>query len=118
MFSIAFASAAALDVNGGTIQYGEDNQLTCTAGANVDGWGADADTGQTTFVRINYNPLCAGNDMFVRITTNGTVVRSVSKTPLDASGSTGNLSFAPLANEDVTDIHILIEGSAGEANNN
>ncbi len=117
VFSIAFASAAALDVNGGTIQYGQDNALTCTASATVDGWGADADTGTTTYVRINYNPACAGNDMFVRITTNGTVVRAFSKSPLDATGSTGNLPFAALANVDITDIHILIEGPVGEFNN-
>jgi hypothetical protein len=117
VFSIAFASAAALDVNGGTIQYGEDNQLTCTAGANVDGWGVETDTNLTSFVRINYNPACAGNDMFVKITQGGTVIRSVAKQPLDASGSTGNLAFTPVSTEAITDIHITIEGPSGEANN-
>jgi hypothetical protein len=118
VFAITFAAAASLDVNGGTLQYGEDNQLTCTASAAVDGWGSDADTGLTYWVRINYDPDCVGNDMFVRITHNGTVIESVSKQPLDNSGSTGNLTFSPpIPNEDITDIHILIEGPAGEFNN-
>jgi hypothetical protein len=116
VFAITFAAAATLSVNGGTIQYGEDNTLTCTASANVDGWGADADTGQTSFVRITYNPACAGNDMFIRITDGGTVVRSLTKT-LDASGTTGNLAFAPINNVSITDIHILIEGPNGIPNN-
>jgi hypothetical protein len=117
VFTVAFAAAATLSVNGGTIQYGEDNSLTCTASANVNGWGADADTGQTTYVRIFYDPLCAGNGMFVRITDDtGATVRSVSKDPLDASGSTGNLTFAAIDNEDIHDIHILIEGPGGTPN--
>lgn len=117
VFSIAFASAAALDVNGGTIQYGEDNQLTCTASANVDGWGVETDNGMTSHVRINYDPDCAGNDMFVQITDDGTVVRSVKKQPLDGTGSTGNLSFAAYPTVDITDIHITIEGPSGDPNN-
>lgn len=117
VFSIAFASAAALDVNGGTIQYGEDNQLTCTASANVDGWGVETSDGMTSHVRINYDADCAGNDMFVDITNDDAVVRSVSKANLDASGSTGNLTFAAYPTVDITDIHITIEGPAGDPNN-
>jgi hypothetical protein len=117
VFSIAFASAAALDVNGGTIQYGEDNQLTCTSSANVAGWGVETDTNLTSHVRISYDPDCAGNDMFVKITQNGTVIRSVSKQPLDATGSTGNLGFTPVSTEAITDIHITIEGPGGDPNN-
>lgn len=116
VFAVAFAAAATLNVNGGTLQYGEDSSLTCTASANVDGWGADADLGTTNYVRILYAPACAGNDMFVRITDEtGTTVRSLSKA-LDASGSTGNLAFSPLDNEDIHDIHILIEGPGGTPN--
>jgi hypothetical protein len=118
VFAVAFAAAATLSVNGGTIQYGEDNALTCTASADVNGWGADADTGLTYFVRISYNPLCAGNDMFVKVTdVNGAVIASVSKAPLDNTGSTGNLAFVtPLDNEAIDDIHILIEGPGGTPN--
>ncbi|HSL33971.1 MAG TPA: hypothetical protein VK871_10010 [Candidatus Limnocylindrales bacterium] len=118
VFAVAFAAAATLSVNGGTIQYGEDNSLTCTASANVNGWGADADTGTTTYVRITYDPACAGNDMFVRVTdASNAVIAAVQKVPLDASGSTGNLTFTtPLDNEAIDDIHILIEGPGGTPN--
>jgi hypothetical protein len=109
----AYAAAATVSVNGGTLQYGEDNDLTCTASADVDGWGADADTGTTTYVRITYDPVCAGNDMFIRITNNGTVIRSATVSNLPATGTTGNVSFAAVPNEDITDIHILIEGPGG-----
>jgi hypothetical protein len=115
----AYASAAALDVNGGTLQYGEDNQVTCTASANVNGWGADADTGTTSYVRISYDPDCAGNDMFIRLTKNGTTIKSLTVANLTNSGSTGNVAISPpIANEDITDIHILIEGPGGDPNNN
>jgi hypothetical protein len=114
VFAAAFAAAATLSVNGGTLQYGEDNSLTCTASANVDGWGADADTGTTTYVRIKYDPACAGNDMFVRVTNSlGATIASVAKQPLDGTGLTGNLGFSALNNEDIHDIHILIEGPGG-----
>lgn len=118
VFAVAFAAAATLNVNGGTLQYGEDNSLTCTASADVDAWGADADTGLTYYVRITYDPLCAGNSMFVRVTNaSDAVIASVSKEPLDNTGSTGNLTFTtPLANEAIHDIHILIEGPGGSPN--
>jgi hypothetical protein len=116
VFAITFAAAASLDVNGGTIQYGEDNQLTCTASATVDGWGYESDNGLVSHVRINYDPDCVGNTMFVSITDDGTVVRTASKV-LDVSGSTGNLAFTPIPAVDITDIHIAIEGPAGEFNN-
>jgi hypothetical protein len=114
VFAVAFAAAATLSVNGGTLQYGEDNLLTCTESANVTGWGAEADDGLTYFVKISYDPACAGSDMFVRITdATHAVIGTVSKA-LDNTGSTGNLAFTtPLSTEAIADIHILIEGPSG-----
>jgi hypothetical protein len=114
VFAITFAAAASLDVNGGTIQYGEDTQLTCTSSANVQGWGYESDTGLVSFVRIAYNPLCAGNDMFVAIADSDSVERTGAA--LTNSG-TVTINFTPLPAVTITDIHIAIEGSAGEANN-
>ena len=111
VFAVAFAAAATLSVNGGTLQYGEDNSLTCTDSANVLGWGAELDDGLTYNVRIEYDVACEGNDMFVRITdVNGGALAVVKKQPLDATGEV-TLSFVtPLATTAIHDIHILIEG--------
>lgn len=110
----AYAAAATVSVNGGTLQAGEDNDLTCTASANVDGWGAEINDGLTYFVRINYDGDCSGSDMFVNITNDGTIIRELGPIALDNSGSTGNISLSPaIPTTDITDIHILIEGAGG-----
>lgn len=122
VFAVAFAAAATLSVNGGTIQAGSDDSVVCTNSANVDGWGLETDTGLVGYVRLLYYPGCAGNDMFVTITHNGTPVADA-KTTLDNTGSTGNLTLTalgagnttptPVLATDITDIHVFIEGPVG-----
>ena len=116
VFAMAFAAAATVSVNGGTIQAGADTDVTCTGQANVAGWGLETNDGTVHFVRINYNSLCAGNDMFVVVTHNGTKIASADTKPthLDASGQV-KLDFAapyPLA-IDITDLEVFIEGPGG-----
>jgi hypothetical protein len=122
VFGIAYASAAALNVNGGTIQAGSDVTLTCTSSANVDGWGLETSDGLVYTVRVTYDPACAGNDMFIVVTEGGVAVADASKQPLDNSGSTGNLPLTVLGSSTtanprsaaaITDVHIFIEGPTG-----
>jgi hypothetical protein len=129
--AVAYASAAALDVNGGTIQFGQDNQVTCTADASVLGWGYESDDGKVYSVRVAVNQDCVGNEMFVTITKNGTELftadqasitdecSGVGDTPsgyvcVSLGGSDG---FVATNAVDITDIHIAIEGAGGDANN-
>jgi hypothetical protein len=119
VFAVAFAAAATLSVNGGVLQAGEDTNLTCTATANVQGWGLETDTGLVDSVRVAYSPDCVGSDMFVIITTNGTPVADAVKT-LDNTGSTGsmkltdmgvgNVGLHPVLASAITDIEVYIEG--------
>uniref|UniRef100_A0A831T9X5 Uncharacterized protein n=1 Tax=Thermorudis peleae TaxID=1382356 RepID=A0A831T9X5_9BACT len=119
----AFGAAAALDVNGGVIQAGEDTDLTCdTDGVRVDGWGLETNTGLVDFVRIHdIDPDCSGADLFVNITEGGVKVAEGSATiPGDSvlgdddpdSGEVGvKVDFEPdQPAADITDIEVFIEG--------
>jgi hypothetical protein len=121
----AYGAAATVSVNGGTLQAGNDNNLQCTEQANVLGWGLETDNGMVSFVRIGLNLNCAGNDLFVSITDDGVEVRSGSVQPIPAGGNCDPdppgqvcvlVPFAPYPAEDITDIHIFIEGPAGIPN--
>jgi hypothetical protein len=113
VFGAVFALAASLGVNGGAIQAGADTELRCdTNGVQVLGWGLETDTGMVSFVRIgDISPTCAGNDMWVRITKDGSLIAKGSLT-LDGSGS-AKISFTPQAAVDITDIQVYIEGPNG-----
>lgn len=117
----AFGAAAALNVDGGVIQAGADNDLTCDDSVRVDGWGLETDTGQVHFVRIHDIDLdCEGADLFVNITHNGQKIAGGSATiPPDGgagdndpdSGEVGvEVNFAPQDAQDITDIAVFIEG--------
>ena len=119
----AFGAAAALNVNGGVIQAGADDDLTCdTDGVRVDGWGLETNTGLVDFVRIHdIHPSCSGAELFVNITQNGTKIAEGSAIiPSDGaagdndpdSGEVGvKVDFAPdQPAVDITDIEVFIEG--------
>lgn len=119
----AFGAAAALNVDGGVIQAGADDDLTCdTDGVRVDGWGLETDTGKVSSVRIHdIDPDCSGADLFVNITQNGNKIAGGSATiPGDGvpgqdndpdNGQVGvKVNFTAQDAEDITDIEVFIEG--------
>jgi hypothetical protein len=64
----AYGSAATLQVEGGTIQYGIDANLTCASGVTVDGWGLETDSGnyvQSVRLALPTGHSCGGKTMFV-----------------------------------------------------
>lgn len=68
VFTIAFASAATLGVNGNTIQAGVDNDLACDNNGVDASWGLETSDNTVRYVRIeNIDPLCNGSDAFVKI---------------------------------------------------
>jgi len=78
---VAFAANLALD--GGVIQVGSDNTLTCdTDGVQVAGWGLETDDNTVRWVRIGgISTDCVGDDMFVRVyDTTPSVIAGGSKT--------------------------------------
>jgi hypothetical protein len=117
-----YGAAATVSVNGGTIQAGEDTNLVCTEQANVLGWGLETDDGLVYSVRIGVNDDCVGNAIFVSITETGTEIASGSLDPIPAGGNCDpdpagqvcvRIPFTPQPAEDITDIHIFIEGPGG-----
>ncbi|MDP2660074.1 MAG: hypothetical protein Q8R28_05045 [Dehalococcoidia bacterium] len=117
-----FAAAAALPVEGGVIQAGEDVNLQCDPdGVNVDGWGLESDSGLVNFVRIwNINGACEGDDLFVNITQGGTTIAQGSAT-IPADGAAGDnqplagqigvkVTFPAQNASAITDIEVFIEG--------
>jgi hypothetical protein len=108
--AIAWGSAAALDVGGGAIQYGEDLDLTCTRRVDVAGWGLETDDGKVYNVRFEPLPeRCYSNDIFVVITQDDRPIRSGSA-HIDAAWD-GRVTFNnPVRAEYITDIHVWIEG--------
>jgi hypothetical protein len=109
----AFGAAAALDVDGGAIQAGEDLSLVCDGdGVQVLGWGLETDTGLVSFVRIGgIADNCFGNDLFVNITSNGTKVAGGS---VIIDSNTEVVGFTPQAAEAITDLQVFIEGPNGD----
>jgi hypothetical protein len=112
VFSVAFASAAALIVNGGTIQAGSDVDLVCDSdGVRVEGWGLETDTGLVHFVRVgNIWADCVGADIFANITGGGgAVLTQTVGVTIDDTTETLHFDDAVSAVA-IEDIHIFIEG--------
>jgi hypothetical protein len=115
VFSVAFASAAGLIVNGGAIQAGADTSLVCdTDGVSVAGWGLETDTGLVSFVRIGgIAAACNGNDLFANITGAGSVELTEAG-PALIDNATEVLTFdTPQTAASIEDIHLFIEGPSG-----
>jgi hypothetical protein len=114
--ALAVGSAAALQVNGGTIQAGIDTTLTCDDVVDVKGWGFEQGTGLVHNVRIGgIAPACVGNSLFVTVTSGGSIFQGsiLELTANQVEGGTpgtATVAFTPRPPEDITAIHIVIEG--------
>ena len=126
VFGAVFGSAALLQVQGGTIQAGEDLDLECDEdGVYVAGWGLETDDGLVYFVRIyGIDDGCSSCDMFVVITDiNHDKIAKFSvhipddsaTNPKDWDTSTDvgvKIPFnPPIPAVDIYDIEVFIEGS-------
>ncbi len=66
--TVAYASASALAVDGGTIQAGTDTTLSCDADGVKANWGLETDDNSVRSVRITgIDSACAGAEMFVAV---------------------------------------------------
>jgi len=108
VFTIAFASAATLGVNGNVIQAGVDGDLRCdTDGVNAN-WGLELDDNSVRNVRIvDIADACTGAEMWVRINETDTYG------PVVVVGGQANFSFAPApyyTPEEISSLRVWIEG--------
>jgi hypothetical protein len=101
--TVAYASASALAVDGGTIQAGADTTLSCDDEVKVN-WGLETDTNSVDNVRISdVAAACVGTEMFVKI-NNGTTHRAT------VEGSEVTVSFPAMAPESIENVKVWIEG--------
>jgi len=112
VFALAFGAAATLSVNGEVIQAGSTQDVVCDSdGVLVDGWGLETDNpAKVYYVRIaGIAPECAGADMFVNVTNNGTEITEGGPEPI--TGTTATVDFdTPVPPADITDLEVFIEG--------
>jgi hypothetical protein len=117
--ALAIGSAAALGVNGGAIQAGEDLSLICDPdGVQVLGWGLETDDGKVYTVRIGgIADACQGNALFVKVTDGGVPVASGSVDPLLAANTGAGQVVVSIpggyAASEIDDLHVFIEGPNG-----
>ncbi len=66
--TLAYASASALAVDGGTIQAGADTTLSCDEDGVKANWGLETDDNSVRSVRITgIDAACAGTEIFVAV---------------------------------------------------
>lgn len=107
VFAIAFASAAALDVDGNVIQAGVDSDVRCDADGVEANWGLETSDNTVRFVRIDsIDAECNGAEMWVSV-NDGTA-----QGPVVISGGQAKFNFAAPypAPEDIESLRVWIEG--------
>lgn len=127
VFTLAFAAAAQLGVNGGTIQAGQDVDLRCDPnGVTVRGWGLEQSTGEVHTVRVgrideecwNSNQYGPGNEQMIFgniLDGDGNVLTETA--PKIVTMDTETLTFdTPQQAVDIDGLELFIEGPEGERN--
>lgn len=104
--TLAFASASALDVDGGALQAGQDG-VTCDADGVKANWGLETDTNDVRSVRISgIDAACAGADMWIKVDDRPTLKMTLTGAE---SQSVGFPTPYP-APEAIHNVRIWIEG--------
>jgi hypothetical protein len=103
--TVGFASASALGVNGGIIQYGQSG-VSCDAdGVNLN-WGLETDDNSVRNVRVvDIDQACNGAELFVKINNGATKHVTI-------GNGQANIPFtAPYPGPDsIHDVKVWIEG--------
>jgi len=101
-----FASASVLQIDGGTIQYGESG-VTCDADGVKANWGLETSDNTVRSVRVSgIDPDCAGADMFVKVDAVPGDAKKVTLTGAESQG----VSFASVDPADINSVKVWIEG--------
>ena len=81
--TVGFASASALGVDGGIIQYGQSG-VSCDADGVDVSWGLETDDNSVRSMRVEgIDPSCTGADLFVKV--NGGATKKVAISGAQAS---------------------------------
>jgi hypothetical protein len=105
VFTVAFASAASLGVDGSTVQAGVDTDLRCDANGVNAGWGLETDTSLVTSVRIeDIDPACVGDELFVKVNDSATTYHH------EITGASESFSFPAIDAASVVKLSVWIEG--------
>ena len=104
--TVGFASASALGVNGGVIQYGQ-SAVSCDADGVDVSWGLETDDNSVRSMKVEgIDPSCATAhaDLFVKVNNGATKKVAI-------SGPTASFPFAPSMTPDsIHDVKVWIEG--------
>lgn len=109
VFTVAFASAATLNVNGNTIQAGVDSNLACDADGVNAAWGLETTDNTVRYVRIeNIDAACAGQSLFLKINEQAGDAYG----PVAITGDSVTVHFTGTYPhpEDVNSLRVWIEG--------
>lgn len=109
VFTIAFASAAALNVSGNTIQAGVDTDLACDDDGVDAAWGLETSDNTVRYVRIeNISPDCVGEDLFLKV--NNSAGDAVGPLPIAGTSVTYHFTSPYPTPESITQLNVWIEG--------
>lgn len=103
--TVGFASASALGVNGGIIQYGQSGVSCDTDGVNLN-WGLETDDNSVRGVKVvDIDAACNGAELFVKVNDGATKHVTI-------SGGQASIPFAaPWPGADaIHDVKVWIEG--------
>lgn len=113
VFTVAFASAAALNVNGNTIQAGTDTDLACDDNGVNAGWGLETGDNTVRYVRIEgIDPSCFGQELFVKVNSRPGDAQHMTIDNVDETFDLGYGS-SPVnypSPESITSLQVWIEG--------
>jgi hypothetical protein len=102
--TVGFASASALGVNGGIIQYGQSG-VSCDNNGVDTNWGLETDDNSVRSLSItNIDPMCTGADLFVKVNNGATKKVAI-------TGPSASVQLTPSMTPDsIHDVKVWIEG--------
>ena len=109
VFSIAFASAATLGVNGNVIQAGVDGDVRCDTDGVDTAYGLETTDNTVRYVRIeNIDPACNGADAFLKV--NESAGDALGPVVIADGKATFSFSAPYPTPESISSIRVWIEG--------
>jgi hypothetical protein len=118
VFTAVFGAAAALQVEGGAIQAGQDGNLACdTKGVTVVSYGYESDDATSRYARVTgINSNCAGHELFVDVFDGSTPLTggSLELTTDNVGDGEVIVDWAqPVPARDINRVQVAIEASDG-----
>lgn len=114
VFGVVLGSAAALDVNGGSVQVGSDGVKCDRNGVTVASYrveASNADRPQSHGVRITgIHPRCEGADLFAKVLGDGGDQLGYGSTSINGNQATVTYRNGTVTAKDIERVQITIDG--------